>query len=92
MQKLEDLSEHMKLFLANERLLQTLSEASRYDIQVANVWVESLCNKKVPHGPLLGWGKMKGHELYMHEWAATEKPFLMVRVPGSTYKECLSLQ
>jgi hypothetical protein len=64
-----ELREHMDLFLANHTLLQSLSESSKFDVQVAHVWLQHVCQNKVPHGPLLGWGKMQGHELYMHEWS-----------------------
>jgi hypothetical protein len=67
-----------------------LSEHSRFDVEVAWTWLKLAGQGKVAHGPLLGWGKMKGHEFYMHEWQATEPPFLMVREIGKTYRESLN--
>lgn len=87
MVKLEELGEHMKLFLANDVLLQSLGERARYDLQVANVWLNHVLQNKVPHGPLLGWGLMREHELYEHEHAAGQKPFLMVRSANQTWDE-----
>ena len=87
MVKLERLAEHMKLFLANDVLLQSLGERARYDLQVANVWLNHVLQNKVPHGPLLGWGLMQEHELYEHEHAAGQKPFLMVRNENQTWNE-----
>lgn len=85
--QLKELQSHMQIFMSKAELLEALDERSLFDIGVANVWLQHVCKSQVPHGPLLGWGKMKGHELYMHEWRADEKPFLMVRVPGTTYAE-----
>ena len=87
MVKLEELAAHMKLFLANDMLLQSLGEHARYDLQVANVWLNHVLQNKVPHGPLLGWGLMQEHELYEHEYAAGQKPFLMVRNENQTWNE-----
>lgn len=65
-----------------------LSEQSLYDIQVIKTWVHYTKQGIVPHGPLLGWARMMGHELYFHVYAEDQPPFLMARVPSLQYCEC----
>ncbi|CAJ1425824.1 unnamed protein product [Effrenium voratum] len=64
-----------------------LSEQSLYDIQVIKTWVHYTKQGIVPHGPLLGWARMMGHELYFHVYAEDQPPFLMARVPSLQYCE-----
>lgn len=88
--KVRDLLSHMELFMSKTELVNSLSEHSRFDLEVAWAWLKLASQDKVAHGPLLGWGKMQGHEFYMHEWDAEEPSFLMVREVGKTYKESLN--
>ena len=67
-----------------------LSEQSQYDMQVTSAWCRHLGRGIVPHGPLLGWARVMGHELYYHIFSQDQPPFLMAKVPGLTYQELLS--
>lgn len=85
----QEVQEHMQIFMSKAENLETLDERSIFDLEVAQVWLQHAASSRIPHGPLLGWAKMKGHELYTHEWRANEKPFLMARAPGTPYEESL---
>ena len=63
----------------------SLPAQSQYDLKVIEVWTQHMCGGVVPHGPLLGWARMQGHELYYHVYSENIAPFLMARVPGGTY-------
>ena len=71
---------------------EKLSEESAYDLAVIQCWVKHLQQGVVPHGPLLGWAKLKGHELYYHLFNPDEPPFLMARIPNTPYSQQLELE
>ena len=73
--------------LHREGTLNTLPAQSQYDLRVIEVWYQHMMNGVVPHGPMLGWAKMQGHELYYHVYGENISPFLMARLPGKTYNE-----
>jgi hypothetical protein len=89
MNQVQEVHSHMQIFMTKAHRLDDIDERSMFDLEVAQVWLQHASQSRIPHGPLLGWGKMKGHELYRHEWRADEKPFLMARIPGTPYEESL---
>ncbi|CAE7428665.1 unnamed protein product [Symbiodinium sp. CCMP2592] len=64
----------------NDGSMLSLSPESQYDLSVLEVWCRHLYKGVVPHGPLLGWARMNGHELYYHIYGENNPPFLMVPV------------
>ncbi|CAJ1436033.1 unnamed protein product [Effrenium voratum] len=83
------LAEQLALMEKNGDFMK-LSEQSQYDMQVTSAWCRHLGRGIVPHGPLLGWARLMGHELYYHIFSQDQPPFLMAKVPGLTYQELLS--
>ncbi|CAE7558053.1 unnamed protein product [Symbiodinium sp. CCMP2592] len=65
----------------NDGSMLSLSAESQYDLSVLEVWCRQLYKGVVPHGPLLGWARMNGHELYYHIYGENNPPFLMARYP-----------
>ncbi|CAJ1409692.1 unnamed protein product [Effrenium voratum] len=80
------LAEQLALMEKNGDFMK-LSEQSQYDMQVTSAWCRHLGRGIVPHGPLLGWARLMGHELYYHIFSQDQPPFLMAKVPGLTYQE-----
>ena len=77
----------------NTQLVQLKSSSSfkafavetRFNIQMIHNWIQHGIKGELMHGPLLGWAKMKGHDLYMAKQDGLT--FCMARVPGLSFEE-----
>ncbi len=77
---IEELHREFATINAKPHVLEGLSPESTFDFLVMRAWTSKAHSCIIAHGPLLGNGKMKGHELY--EEKGQGDPFIMARVPG----------
>ena len=64
---------------------KSLSEPTRGKVEVSTAWVKLGMVGELAHGPLLGWAKIRGHELFKERHGTHE--FINVRIPGLTWEE-----
>ena len=87
-----EVEKNMQMLKCQPAILRQLSRRSAFDLKVALEWVEALAQRSVPHGPLLGWGKMMGHQFYQQPFEpSSHKTFIMVKAPDRDYNKQPSL-
>ena len=74
----------LKTIKNNKGYIQ-FADQTRFNIQVMHTWIQHGLANQLMHGPLLGWAKMKGHDLYMEKQDGLE--FCMSRVQGLRFEQ-----